>query len=209
MKFLKNALKFKAKTFRKSLRAFIFVGLVIGSGFLLLNPFLLKEAVETVKSTVEAATVERQAMLAQKIFKDIIKVLPLDMRSNLHLIVANTSMVNAYAMSDGTIVVFTGLIDEMKENSGALAAVLGHEIAHVVLKHHYGEDLSDVQKEYFADIVGVTYALTAGYAGCNVIDFWSNQTKGYDDYLETSSHPTKASRVVYLLQFCTQIGDKQ
>ena len=29
MKFLKNALKFKAKTFRKSLRAFIFVGLII------------------------------------------------------------------------------------------------------------------------------------------------------------------------------------
>ncbi|KAF8585284.1 hypothetical protein K439DRAFT_1410193 [Ramaria rubella] len=49
------------------------------------------------------------------------------------VLVADDEMVNAVA-SNGTIVVFTGIMPVCKSDDG-LAAVLGHEIAHVVARH--------------------------------------------------------------------------
>jgi predicted Zn-dependent protease len=43
---------------------------------------------------------------------------------------------NAFAMPDGTVVIHTGLLAVL-ENEAQLAAVLGHEIAHVTHKHSY------------------------------------------------------------------------
>ena len=54
-------------------------------------------------------------------------------------IVAQTVIVksreaNAFVMPNGKIVVFTGL-PPIAKNEGALAAVLGHEMGHVVARH--------------------------------------------------------------------------
>ncbi len=51
--------------------------------------------------------------------------------------VANAGNVNAMAMPGGTILITRGLYD-MLDNEAQLAGVLGHEIAHVVKKHHIG-----------------------------------------------------------------------
>lgn len=49
--------------------------------------------------------------------------------------VANAGNVNALAMPGGTILITRGLYD-MLDNEAQLAGVLGHEIAHVVKRHH-------------------------------------------------------------------------
>lgn len=49
--------------------------------------------------------------------------------------VANAPQINAMAMPGGTILITRGLYD-LLENEAQLAGVLGHEIAHVVKKHH-------------------------------------------------------------------------
>ncbi|MDD4101572.1 MAG: M48 family metalloprotease [Kiritimatiellae bacterium] len=55
-----------------------------------------------------------------------------DMPFNFHVV--NAVYVNAYAFPDGTIAVTRGMMAEM-ENEAQLAAVLGHEIAHVNCGH--------------------------------------------------------------------------
>lgn len=51
--------------------------------------------------------------------------------------VANAPNINAMAMPGGTILITRGLYDIL-DNEAQLAGVLGHEIAHVVKKHHIG-----------------------------------------------------------------------
>jgi metalloprotease len=43
--------------------------------------------------------------------------------------------INAFAMADGTVRVYTGLMDAMPDDQ--VLAVIGHEIGHVKLKHSY------------------------------------------------------------------------
>ncbi|HSH13340.1 MAG TPA: M48 family metalloprotease, partial [Desulfurivibrionaceae bacterium] len=43
--------------------------------------------------------------------------------------------INAFAMADGTVRVYSGLFDAMPDDQ--ILAVIGHEIAHVQLKHSY------------------------------------------------------------------------
>jgi beta-barrel assembly-enhancing protease len=48
--------------------------------------------------------------------------------------VVDYSMVNAFAVPGGNIVVFSGILDKM-QNSNELAALLAHELSHIELKH--------------------------------------------------------------------------
>jgi predicted Zn-dependent protease len=52
----------------------------------------------------------------------------------LHFNVVKSSEVNAYAMPNGEIVVYTGLLDQL-DNTGQLVALLGHEVSHVNERH--------------------------------------------------------------------------
>lgn len=54
--------------------------------------------------------------------------------------------VNAWCMPGGKMVVYTGLLD-FAQNEGSLAVVLGHEIAHSLLRHG-NERLKKMLKEY-------------------------------------------------------------
>lgn len=60
--------------------------------------------------------------------------LRLDNKKPLHFTVVKSSTVNAFALPDGTIVVYTGLIDLMK-NYDELAGLIGHEVVHVNNRH--------------------------------------------------------------------------
>ena len=54
---------------------------------------------------------------------------------NLNFKVYLAKEVNAFAMADGTVRVYSGLLDAMPDDQ--VLAVVGHEIAHVGLKHSY------------------------------------------------------------------------
>lgn len=55
-------------------------------------------------------------------------------RKDIQLHVIESNDVNAFALPGGHLIVFTGLIDFV-ENESELAGVLGHEVAHIELDH--------------------------------------------------------------------------
>lgn len=75
--------------------------------------------------------------------------------------VANAANVNAMAMPGGIILITRGLYD-MLDNEAQLAGVLGHEIAHVVKKHH----ISVMQNQRWVQ-TGAAFA--ASRTGSNVL----------------------------------------
>ena len=60
--------------------------------------------------------------------------LKLQNTQELHFTVINSPTVNAFALPDGNIIVFTGIIRDMK-NYDELAGLIGHEVSHVNNRH--------------------------------------------------------------------------
>jgi predicted Zn-dependent protease len=116
-------------------------------------------------SIIPEATINRQAAAAYEDFrtkakiinsgKDLDKIIEIGKRMELsvskffidkdgkdptsnfqwdYVLVDNDKVVNAWCMPGGKIAVYTGLLS-VTQNDNALAAVMGHEIAHAVAKH--------------------------------------------------------------------------
>lgn len=67
--------------------------------------------------------------------------------------VIDSSDINAFAMPGGTILITAGLYDRLRDES-ELASVLGHEIAHVVQKHHVKAIQGAMGREFATEIAG-------------------------------------------------------
>ncbi len=74
------------------------------------------------------------------------------MPADWEIVVFDSPQVNAFAMPGGKVGVYTGLID-LTENPDQLAAVMGHEVAHVVA-HHAAERMTTAQMT----VLGLTLA---------------------------------------------------
>ncbi len=68
-----------------------------------------------------------------------------------HFGVIDTEGVNAFAAPGGFIVVTLGLYN-LLENEAQLAGVLGHEIAHVVQRHHLKALQKTMKREFWTDL---------------------------------------------------------
>jgi metalloendopeptidase OMA1, mitochondrial len=69
-----------------------------------------------------------------RVSERIVEAAGLRGRYNWETVVVKSNVPNAFVMPNGKIVVFTGLLSVAK-TEGGLAAVLGHEVAHVVARH--------------------------------------------------------------------------
>lgn len=80
----------------------------------------------TLLSTVDSLKTNRLNAFA--------KELELKNSRPLHFIVIDSNVENAFALPDGTIVVYTGILDLM-DNYEELVGLIGHEVAHVNQRH--------------------------------------------------------------------------
>lgn len=84
-----------------------------------------------------------------------------------HFLILNNPEVNAFAEPNGTVYVTIGLIG-LLQNQAQLAAVLGHETAHVFERHSYLESRGIRKKAVLAEILAAAGAATPGGAALTV-----------------------------------------
>ena len=89
-------------------------------------------AYEEIKKTTPASKNAKINAYVTCVAKAITHEVP--SRTNWELTVFEDKAVNAFALPGGKIGVYTGLLD-VTENQNQLAAVIGHEIAHVIADH--------------------------------------------------------------------------
>ena len=88
-----------------------------------------------------------------------------DQLSQIRCGVLKGDAVNAFAVPDGTIFIFEGMLKKVIANEAQLAAVLGHEMAHVSQRH----TAKQFQKNRF--VAGVLMALDLMHAGSLAAEF--------------------------------------
>ncbi len=96
-------------------------------------------------------------------------------RPNLpwHFAVNDSDHVNAFAAPGGYIIVTKGMMN-LLQNESELAGVLGHEIGHVVRKHH----LNAIRKGAYMNLLGAGAAgATAGSRGGELVNALVGPTK--------------------------------
>ncbi len=112
---------------------------------------------------------------------------------NLNFKVYLAEDVNAFAMADGTVRVYSGLFDAMPDEQ--VFAVIAHEMGHVKLKHSYEQMreqiLSDTAFQAAASMGGYIGSLTSsqlGQLGKKAVDAHFSQA----DELEADAYSVKA-----------------
>jgi len=121
-------------------------------------------------------------------------------------LLALSSWWNAFAdRGEGRVVVFSELIREVK-NDDELAAVVGHELGHVVLGH----DKSAPNAEADADYFGLYLAARAGYDPQAGAEIWRrfSRTKPWD-LVESETHPSAPQRAFAAARAIEEIKAKR
>jgi predicted Zn-dependent protease len=94
--------------------------------------------------------------------------------------VLDSPNVNAFAVPGGTIFITRGLLDRMR-NEAELAGVLGHEIAHVLRKHHLKAIQKGAQSALAGDAMSAALKDRAGAARDKLIAFGTEMySRGLD-----------------------------
>jgi Zn-dependent protease with chaperone function len=122
----------------------VFIFTIIGLGYFYAIPWVAEKAVVIIPEDYDAdlgSTFFEQSMLFDDIDAKKTKALnlfakELNLRNTkkLKFTVVDSPIVNAYALPDGNIVVFSGILDEMK-GYDELVGLIGHEVAHINHRH--------------------------------------------------------------------------
>ena len=118
----------------------------------------------------------------------------------LPLVIQDSSQINAYNNGE-VVVIFTGIIDYANSDD-EIALVLGHEIAHGMLRHlaykEFGSSALEISvAEGNADKLGAVYLMKAGYDICRARDIWLRMGDQGGNY-QGGDHPTAAYRFAEL-----------
>lgn len=140
-------------------------GQVLAAGLSVLQAATLKEsdikktaqltALEMDKKNSVAPATSQYAKRLVKITKDLTYVDGLKLNYKVYL----NKQLNAFAMPDGTVRVYSGLLDSMTDDQ--VLAVVGHEIGHVKLKHSFNQ----MKKELLTGAAFKVAGATTGTVG--------------------------------------------
>lgn len=99
---------------------------------------------------------------------------------------------NAYCLPGGKIIVYSGLITQLKATDGELAAVIGHEIAHA-LRDHAAERISVAERNQ--TIAGIGAALIRSQMGYDVSSVANLGTNLFFNLPNSREQESEADRV--------------
>lgn len=106
--------------------------------------------------------------------------------------------VNAFAMPDGTVRVYSGLMDIMEDDE--VLAVMGHEIGHVKLKHSFKQ----MRKQLLTNAAFTTAAASSGAVG--TLTNTELGGLGYTFVNSSFSKKDELSADAYAVTFLSSIG---
>ncbi len=125
------------------------------------------QSFEQLKQKEKISSDRRQNAYVQCVSRAITRALPQAQQGNWEVVVFDSDSVNAFALPGKKIGVYTGLL-KVAENQDQLAAVIGHEVGHV-LANHSNERLSQNQMSQ----AGLVLADTAlGMSGVQSRNLW-------------------------------------
>lgn len=177
-----------------------------------------------------------EVALVRTVTDRLIRVIRPDRPSlRFHVKVVRDAEVNAFCLPGGYVYVFTGLLDFIRANHAGqidvdeLAGVVGHEMAHAVLRHQllHWQALKDFRKvvepavfssvmrtssraqEYEADRYGALYMLRAGYRFSRIVRVFENmalrdRARGKPDD-NGGDHPGNVDRARQLRDYMRQL----
>lgn len=101
----------------------------------------LKDAETKKVLNTDSQETQRVRAIAQRLIAQVGVFRPDAQKWKWEINVQDSKEVNAYCMAGGKIMVYTGLIDQIKPTDDELAQVIGHEISHA-LREHTREQMS-------------------------------------------------------------------
>jgi len=123
--------------------AILILGLIVG-GYFLIIPWVAEKAVLIIPEKYDASlghtffneyvTKNNVDSAKTNILNEFAAGLKLNNSKPLHFTVVQSDIVNAFALPDGNIVVYTALLNKMK-GYDELAGLIGHEVIHVNNRH--------------------------------------------------------------------------
>ncbi|RZJ73278.1 M48 family metallopeptidase [Flavobacterium sp.] len=144
---------------------------------------------KTIKETEDVITNDSVVDPVERIFERLVEKNDIN-DDNIKLHIVRSSEINAFALPDGHLVVYTGLIENCKDQS-ELAGVIGHEIAHIEKDHV----MKKLMKEFgLAVLVNMTTGGKGAQVGGEVLRALSSSA--YDRELESEADRTSVNYLV-------------
>jgi predicted Zn-dependent protease len=134
----------------------------------------VQKARENGKLNTDGREVERVRNIAERLIPQTATFRPDAPGWKWEVNVLSTKELNAYCMPGGKIMVYTGLIDQLKLSDDELSAVIGHEIGHA-LREHSRERVSRAYAQQLA-LTGVAVAAGVGQGTLDLANAVANVT---------------------------------
>jgi beta-barrel assembly-enhancing protease len=153
----------------------------------------VKSKTDSLMSMLEPFNLEQIDQVQTQNLNKFLKQIDFQTDYPLEVTVVNDSMVNAFALPGGHMVVFTGILQKMKKKE-ELVALLGHEVAHITERHTL-KNLAKSISNYLmvtivtSDVNGIVALLAEQANSINNLKFGRELEKEADlKGLETMEH---------------------